>query len=52
MAGLEAMVEQEMVFNGGDERAAKALVSENTDQGMSEITARMEAAIQEQHKAA
>jgi hypothetical protein len=52
MPGVEAMVEQEMLFNGGDERAADALVRENTDQGMSEITARMEAATTEQHKAA
>ena len=46
------MVEQEMVFNGGDERAADALVRENTDQGAAVITARAKAAEQEQHKAA
>ncbi len=52
MPGVEAMVEDEMMFNGGDERAAKALVRENTDQGMSEIAVRIEAATTEQHKAA
>lgn len=42
MQNEEAMIEQEMLFNGGDERAAKALVAENTDPGMAEITSRME----------
>jgi hypothetical protein len=35
---MEAAVEAEMVFNGGDERAARALVQENTDNGAAEIT--------------
>jgi hypothetical protein len=35
---MEAAVEAEMMFNGGDERAARALVQENTDNGAAEIT--------------
>lgn len=52
MPGAEAMTEEEMLFNGGDERAAKALVLENTDAGMAEITARLNDAVREQSKAA
>lgn len=52
MPGYEAMVEQERLANGGDQRAAEAIVRENTDDGMAEITARLAEAIQEQHKAA
>lgn len=52
MPGAEAAIEEEMVFNGGDERAAKAVVLENTDTGMAEITARVEEAIAGSIKAA
>lgn len=46
MPGAEAMTEQEMLFNGGDERAAKALVAENAESmSMAEITARLNEAV-------
>lgn len=41
MPGMDAAVEAEMLWNGGDERAASALVRENNDMGMEEITARL-----------
>lgn len=53
MPGAEAMTEEEMLFNGGDERAAKALVRENSDQTkMAEITAKLDAAIHDRIRAA
>lgn len=53
MPGAEAMAEEEMLFNGGDERAAKALVRENIEQTqMAEITAKLDAAIHARIKAA
>lgn len=45
MPGMEASVEAEMAFNGGDERVANAIVRENTDNGMAEIVAKLEAAV-------
>jgi hypothetical protein len=41
---MEAAVEAEMAFNGGDERAARALVQENTDNGAAEIKAKLKEA--------
>ena len=49
----EAAVEREMIFNGGDERAAKAIVLENDSmRGLKEITARIEVAQKEHPDAA
>lgn len=50
---MQALVEDEMVFNGGDERAAEALVLENGEHwGKDEIMVRLEAAVKDQSKAA
>ena len=52
MPGAEAATEAEMLVNGGDERAAKALVEENSDTGWGKIVSRLEEAVSQKPKAA
>ena len=52
MPGMDAAVEAEMVINGGDERAARALVEENTDNGAAVIMAKLQEATRPQVAAA